>query len=313
MERLLASEAAVRVLSVLVAVLIWVYVTALGAPVGTQTLRGLPVQWVNLPPGLAVTAVEPSEVDVVVRGSARVLAELDGSRVQATVNLRDATPGRAPRVVHVRAPSGVQVVQVDPPQVVVHLERLAEREVPVAAEVSGRPGPGMRVAEVRLETQTVRVLGAARAVAAVRRAVAGVDVEGAERPLEQRVPVYAVDERGQPVLGVTLVPDQVRVQVAVVQREPLHLLPIAVPVQGTPAPGARVVAVRVEPAAALVRAPEEVVARLGSVRTRPVSVAGATATVEREVPLEPPPGVEFLGPERVRVTVVIRPAPGGGS
>lgn len=309
MERWLSSDAAVRVLSVLVALLIWVYVTAQGSPTVTQTLRGVPVQWVNVPPGLAVTAVEPAEVDVRVRGPARLVSDLDGSRVQATVNLRGEAAGPAPHAVHVRTPSGVQVVGVDPPQVVVHLERLAEREVPVAVEVAGRPAPGMRLGEARADPPVLRVRGAARAVAAVSRAVAGVDVEGAGRNVEVRVPVYAVDADGRPVLGVTLVPDQVAVRVPVARREPLRLVPIAVPLEGTPAEGAAVLAVHAEPAAALVRAPDEVAERLGPVRTQPVSVQGAAETLEVEVPVEPPPGVEFLGPERVRVTVVIRRGP----
>lgn len=306
MERLLASDAAVRVLSVLVAVLIWLYVTAQGAPAVTQTLRDVPVQWVNAPPGLAVTAVEPAEVTVVVRGSSRILAGMDATRLQATVNLRDAGPGRTPQVVHVRTPPGVQLVQVNPPQVAVHLERLAEREVPVALEVTGRPAAGLRTGEARIEPPTVRARGAVRVVASVQRAVAGVDVEGAERTVEQRVPLYAVDAEGRPVLGVTLVPDQVQVQVPVLRREPLHLVPVTVPLDGQPARGAEVVAVRAEPGFVVVRGTEEAVARLGAVRTRPVSVEGAAATLERDVPVEPPEGVEFLGPETVRVTVVIR-------
>lgn len=308
MERLLAREAVVRVLAVLVAVLLWLYVASQTVPLVTETVT-VPVQALQVPAGLAVAAIEPEQVTVVVRGPAGALNQSRANGVQATINLKEADPGRTVRLVNAFTPPGVEVVQIVPPQVTVVIDRLAGHTVEVDLDVSGDPAAGLRAGTPQVRPDRVTVRGGARVVSTVRRVVAGLDIDGATRTVRQVLPVYAVDASGQPVLGVTLIPDRVEVEVPITRLHPASLLPVRPVVVGQPAPGAQVVAVRVTPDLAVVRAAEDVLARAGGIDTERVDIEGADRTVEADVTLQVPPGVELVGPERVRVTVVIRKGP----
>jgi len=109
--------------------------------------------------------------------------------------------------------------------------------------------------------------------------------------------------RGAQVLRVT--PPQVRVTLDAVTRSRVD---VSARLSGVPAPGYRVVNVRVEPRQVEIRTtrPEAAIGR--AIETRPVDIEGVQATVRREVELAAPAGVELTeGTRRVSVTVEVGP------
>jgi hypothetical protein len=85
----------------------------------TVTLRRLTVAVVG---GGARTELRPARVDVVVRGTRGLVAELDRDVVIPTVTLGEGGPGGGAtlRAVEVRGlPEGLEVVSVTPPEVLV--------------------------------------------------------------------------------------------------------------------------------------------------------------------------------------------------
>jgi len=87
-------------------------------------------------------------------------------------------------------------------------------------------------------------------------------------------------------------------------------LPVKARLEGRPANGFRVTAVKCEPEAVIVTGPKSRVAALESIVTQPVPVDQAQITLVREVGLElPDPLVRVVDPKPVRVTAQIGPAP----
>ena len=138
-----------KLLSVGLAVLLWMAVS------GEQTVeRGLRVslELQQFPPGLEIQGEPLSTVDVRVRGASGTLGRLSPGDVVAVMDLRAARVGH--RLFHltpeqVRAPFGVEVVQVTPPTVALMFEKSATRQVPVVPEVDGKPAPGYVVGKTK--------------------------------------------------------------------------------------------------------------------------------------------------------------------
>src|SRR2546428_8704208 len=103
-----------KVWSVVLAVLLWLGVS------GEETVeRGLrvPLELQQFPAGLELQGEPPSSVDVRVRGSSGALARISPGDIVAVLDLRGAHVGG--RLYHltsdqVRAPFGVEVVQITP-------------------------------------------------------------------------------------------------------------------------------------------------------------------------------------------------------
>jgi YbbR domain-containing protein len=177
-----------KLLSVIFAVGLWLFVATEDR--GTE-LYTVPLDIVDVPPGLQVTEIGPETVDVRVEGRRSVLSRLPPSDLRARIALKDAGPGELTVPVqpqNVAAPRSVNVVRVMPAYVRLTLEPVTRARVEVTPRVVGRPAPGFRVARVDVEPRQVeiRVTGwNARFPPAIE--TAPIDIEGARETVRREV------------------------------------------------------------------------------------------------------------------------------
>jgi YbbR domain-containing protein len=168
LTRVLFRNAGTKVLALLIACATW-YVLAgeRRERISERTYR-IPLSIVNVPSGLMIVSPLPDAVDVRVRGSFTRLRQLEPSKIEAVVDLLGATPGErryplAPEDINV--PAEVQVIAIAPAEIQLTLDTLAERVLPVVAEVSGEPADGARVQEVTVDPPVAHVVGPSKALA----------------------------------------------------------------------------------------------------------------------------------------------------
>ncbi|RYD05258.1 hypothetical protein N752_10710 [Desulforamulus aquiferis] len=121
MIRLKWSNNSMMLLSVLLAILLWIYVTNVQNPVKEQEFRvNLDVRG-EVPQGLTMAGM-PKTVTVRVQGKNAQLTGIQAADFQAIVELGPLEEGETTRTVQITAPSGLQVVQVNPARVNLELE-----------------------------------------------------------------------------------------------------------------------------------------------------------------------------------------------
>jgi len=183
-----------KLVSVAIAVLLWMVIA------GEETVeRGLrvPLELQQFPPGLELLGDVPTTADVRVRGVSGTLSRISPGDIVAVLDLRGARAGE--RLFHltpeqVRAPFGVEVVQVTPPTVAVVFEKAASRNVPIKPAIEGRPAAGYMVGKTTADPPTVEVVGPESAVRRVTDALTEpVSVAGAVRPVQETVTVGTLD------------------------------------------------------------------------------------------------------------------------
>ncbi len=159
MARFAVRHVGLKLLSVVVATLLWMVVT--GDPVVERTMRvGLELQ--RAPVGLELVGGVPDTVAVRVRGPASRLSGLAPADVSAIVDLDGVRAGRRLFPLtpdQVTAPFGIDVMQVTPPALPLTFEATASAVVPVRPRVEGTPVPGHSVTNVSVTPSQVRVEG----------------------------------------------------------------------------------------------------------------------------------------------------------
>jgi YbbR domain-containing protein len=172
---------------------------------GEETVeRGLrvPLELQQFPTGLELLGEVPTTADVRVRGASGTLGRLSPGEIVAVLDLRGARPGE--RLFHltpeqVRAPFGVEVVQVTPATVPVVFETTGTRTVPIEPAIEGKPAAGYMVGTIVVTPPSVEVVGPESAIRRVTEALTEpVSVAGAQRRVEESVNVGTLD----PVLRV---------------------------------------------------------------------------------------------------------------
>jgi YbbR domain-containing protein len=160
-----------KVLSIGLAMLLWLLVA--GEQLVERALH-IPLELTNVPPQLEIVDEPPTAVDVRVRGSSGALSRVSAGELVAVLDLGEARPGR--RLFHmtpaqVRAPFGVDVVQVTPSNVSMRFEQSADKTVPVVPAVEGQPAHGFAIGTVSATPATVQLVGAASVLSTITEAV----------------------------------------------------------------------------------------------------------------------------------------------
>jgi hypothetical protein len=183
-----------KAISLAVAVLLWMVVA------GEQPVeRGLrvPLELQQMPAGLELQGELPALVDVRVRGGATTLSRIAAGDVVAVIDVHTARPGQRLFQLtpdQVRAPFGVQVLQVSPASVTMVFEQTASKQVRVVPSVEGTPAEGYTLGAVTSDPQTVEVTGPESAVRSVTEATTEpVSIAGATATVTERATVGFVD------------------------------------------------------------------------------------------------------------------------
>ncbi len=148
-----------KFLSIGIAVLLWL--TVAGEPIVERSLR-VPLELQNTPERVVLVENPPSQVDVRVRGASSVLSHLDAGDVVAVLDVDQARPG-----VHVyqlepsqvRAPFGVEVVQMFPASLTLRFETAGSKAVPVVPITEGTPAPGYVLGPIVVDPPQVQAAG----------------------------------------------------------------------------------------------------------------------------------------------------------
>jgi YbbR domain-containing protein len=160
-----------KAMSIGLAALLWLLVS--GEQLVERALR-IPLEFTNIPGDLELMGEPPTVVDARVRGSSGALGRIGAGELVAVLDLANARPGRGLfhlTVENVRAPFGVDVVQVAPSSVSMRFERSQSKFVPVLPQFDGDPAPGFVVGTVTSDPSTVEVVGAASALQLVTEAI----------------------------------------------------------------------------------------------------------------------------------------------
>ncbi|MEQ1757781.1 MAG: CdaR family protein [Vicinamibacterales bacterium] len=282
-----------KIVSIALAFLIWLVVS------GEQTVERsfrIPLEFSNLPAELEIVGEPPSSVDVRVKGSSGLVSRLGAVDLSAVIDLQGGKSGRRLFPLsgaQVRAPFGLEVVQVTPSTIAVTIEPSASKMVPIVPVVDGEPAAGFVVGAVSAQPATVELVGPASVLRDVTEAVTEpVSVEAASAGVTEDVTV------GPPDVNVRLrVPLRARVSVSVVHA-PAEWAVAGIPVRvvgGTKAEQTTPPTVTVQ-----LRAPREAV-------TSAVKDFDATVNVTGLGPGDLLLPVRIVAPERVGV-IKVEPA-----
>lgn len=151
----------------------------------------VPLELVNMPNDMTIVNKFNGMIDVRVYGPRSLVRELSTQRTSHVVDLTYAKPGKmildiSPE--NIRLPRGVKVVRVQPTQVTLILEPVAQQEVPVEAALNGKIASDYEIKNVKLKPPTMVVSGAVSQVTKVKKILTQpIDISGLTASLEKVV------------------------------------------------------------------------------------------------------------------------------
>ena len=146
-------------LSILLALFVWYLAKQVGEPI--QMSFFAPVVFKNLPPNFQVSS-DPPQVNISARTKSRG-GSLNPLEVQAVLDLSSVQDGQVDYVLtesNIIAPVDIQITRITPPKVMLSIEELIEKTLPVQVRRQGEVQKGFLLDSIEITPPFVRVRGA---------------------------------------------------------------------------------------------------------------------------------------------------------
>lgn len=305
METRSSSSLARLLLSLVLAVVLWGWVTTSRDPETERNFSNIPIASEGLAGDLVLVTELPS-AGIRVTGPQSAVNRLSATELAATIDLSDIIETGPYTVrVNANAPDDIWSTEVTPENLNVVIERQAAKSLPVTPRLSGAPGSSQQVGNITPDASEVTVSGPSSLVGRVVRVELTVDITNRTADFTDTFEPVAVDETGQPITGITLNPGLITASVEITARG--KRVAVIAQINGDPAPGYEVVDRLINPDTVLIDGPPDVIDSMITVSTEVVDISGAEDDVARRVTIaELPEGVTLLDPPNGIVDVVVQ-------
>ena len=308
LTRALLSNLTTLLLAVVLALFIWATAIRADDPVETRTFE-IPVDVIGIAADAELVNRPPQAALITIEGPISALDQAPSSDFRGVIDMSGVPYGEAELPIEIQGEfEQVEIVSVFPETTEIRLEQIISREIPVALQVRGELPRGHRLGNERVEPETVLVTGPAARVDQLAESRVIVFIDDAREDItEMRRPTfYDVDGNVASTAGLTISPEEVETIVPVVELAGFAEKPISALWLGEPAPGHRLLDVKVEPASIQVTgAPAQLETLL--VQTEPLDITGLTESLTQRVALDLPEGITPVDLPPIFVTVEVVP------
>lgn len=164
LKKIFLEDWVMKLVALAITLALWLGVTGLSTPT-TQRLTSVSLT-LRFSNNIEVTNSPIQEVDLVVTGDKRKLAQIKKEDLVVSMDISDVLPGDrvinlTPETVAVSLPTGVKLDEIQPSRIAVRIESVEEKEIAVKAETMGELPEGYEVYSETITPPKIRVRGPA--------------------------------------------------------------------------------------------------------------------------------------------------------
>ena len=308
MSRWISQNLSLFLISLLLAFFFWAAATEAEDPTRTDTyIAQIPVEVIGLPEGMISYGGNNSRVRVEIKAPESVWQTLRSEDIDAYIDVSDVATGSMSLPVKVDvAQQPADITVINPPEIEITIEHLAEKEVPVEVIVQGSPAIGFEVDDPSVVPQKVRIQGPESLIRKVIKTQVFVSIDEQEGNVRNDFEPLPVDQNEDVVPEIDVIPKSVTVNVPVWQLGYIRDMAVTVSLEGQPAPGYRVANLVVDPPVVKVFGQTNIVrAAPGYLQTQPINLEAITQSLTTKVALQMPEGLSIFFPARPDVTATL--------
>ncbi len=288
---MIKNNFSMKVLSVVIAVIIWIIVGNINDPVISRDISGVKVEFIN---EKALNKINKSyeledsdKITISVSGKKSILSKLRAKDFKAEADLSklsvvDAVPVEVSLKNNVTGQITIDLGKNT--MMKVKIDDVETTTIPVTVEVKGEPASGYAVGKKTASPNMIEVTGPATAIEKIEEVRLICNVNGANKDIKENVDVQFYTKKGKKIDGSHLRYDEKSIS-AVVEIWKQKVIPIEVKTVGKVAGGYTVASVEYEPKEIAIAGPDDELENINSIELEKIDIDGATADVEKNISL----------------------------
>ena len=289
MSKLSGKNVLTKVLALILATILWLYVTNEQNP-SVEISYQVPLEVRNLAEDVVVLDA-PETVKIKLRGPRSVIAGIQGQDLKAYVDLKGLSDGKHTIQVALMVPHAMETVEVNPDKVTLRLDKIITKQLPVEIRMSGELPNGLVVTKFTPSAERVSVEGPKTTLDTASKVVGSIDAKGHAASFSTEVQLAVINSEGQAVEGLEPHPGRISVAVQLAQGKLKKLVDIKAVMSGEPANGFVLKGVKLTPDKIEITGDPQLVEKLESVNTEPINLANINKDAEGIVKLQLPEGI----------------------
>lgn len=288
-----------KVLSVIVAIILWSFVISTVNPPTSKKFQDVPVTLVNMESltdrGLVIVSPKYTTIQLELTGKRNIMYGVKQSDIRASIDVKGYGEGTHTLPINLLTPQETRISESDDLHVEVVIEKKLQKQMPVTVTTAGQLEDNVIMEKMTPSPSDVFVEGPQSAVEKIDKIAAVVDVAGVESDATVNVTIQPLDREGNPVKGVTLGLSFVNVALSVsVSKE----VPIEVVTTSASPEGVKVTKKTVSPQSVMVTGKKETLDKVTKISTKPVDLSQIDKNTTAEIEAVLPEGVVLLDPNK---------------
>ena len=313
MKKRMESDLLLKILSVIFAFLLWMFVINTDNPVIKKTFSDVPVDMLNeqvLDDLNQTYKIESGDtVSFTVKGKKDVVDRLTKSDFKATADVSSMSDVHS-ILIKVEALRYKSQLDIDTggANVKVVLEDVKSDHIPVVVEVKGKPANGYTVSAQTATPNLISVSGPKSVVSRIKQIVAVVDVSGLKKDVTMTQSVKCYDEDGDQVSQERIKLDTNRIKVKIGLSR-TKVVPFEVDTKGSPGKGYVLGSIDYQPKEIEITGSKDDLDQVDSIKLASLDISDSTKSIEKTIKasdIKLPDGISFVkSVDKIR-NVVIR-------
>lgn len=285
MKKKLTKNLGMKILSLILASLLWVIIVNIDDPTATRTFRDISV---NIQHEDAIYSldkvydvIEGNTVDVTVRAKRSVLDTMKVSDIRATADLSNLSYTNAVPIIVTCSKSVEQLTLGKVSTLKVSLEDTDTKQFKITVTQRGTEEEGYSVGSVKAKPNIIQVTGAKSQIAKIDQIRVDIDVSNASEDFTAKGTPVAYDANGRSISSANLVfsSNQITVYATIFKTK---TIPLEVTTKGTPAAGYQLTRLEYEPKEVEIIGETKSLSGISSVPIV-VDISGASANIEESI------------------------------
>lgn len=306
------SDKQLLILSIIVAIFMWAYVTTSTNPSTSRAFRNVPIIIQNQDKleerGYTIVSKDDiTSVNVRLTGSRDNIVNLKADDIQAAINVMDSRDGIKSVDVKIDTPSGISLESVDPSKVNLNIQRIIEKDMPVNVVIADKLKDGKIVEVNEQNPEVIKIKGPESAINQVDRIEAHIDDEEYLDGKIHNVNLQVLDKNGKAVEGVDLDYKDVNLSFLVYETKTVK---VDLKVRGEVANGYVETLRAVSPDTVIIKGPGQLIRDIEEISTQTIIAGYIRSSKSGEVKLDLPEGVKvYDGDDSVNYKIEVQKIP----
>jgi YbbR domain-containing protein len=308
-SKLINKDLTIRILSIMLALLMWFYVITEQNPEITKDIT-VPIRLINtvfLERSNMVLSDDSNsyKLTLKIKGKKNALDKLNDTTVDAYADLEGHNlKGENFLKINIDGiPEGVDIIAKSTESLKVMLESKISIQKSVHLNIMGNPSHGMAAMTPSMAPNDVVITGAESQVNKIKSVRVDVDIASVNTEVRKILPVRVLDDSGKDIQNITIEPGNVEVSIPI---ENTKRVSLEIDLIGQPAAEHLVNNISVEPEEILITGKQQALEGINLIKTEKIDITEGTADISKEVKLEIPAGIEIVNAnEKVNIFINI--------